>query len=96
MFISKVSIQRPVLASMLNLAFGATAIVYGRALLEERTYPRWLAWLAIAGGAPTMVAGIVMAYGGFSAAQMAIGMPANFALLVWMAGLGVCMWRRGR
>jgi hypothetical protein len=42
----------------------------------------------------TMVAGVVIAYTGFSGLAMAINMPANFLLLVWMLILGGCMWRR--
>jgi hypothetical protein len=84
------------LASMVCLAFGLTAIVCGRILLFDRVYPKWLAALAILGGAPTTVAGVVIAYTGFSTSAMAINMPANFVLLVWMLALGVCMWGRGK
>lgn len=41
-----------------------------------------------------MVAGVVMAYTGFSGLAMAINMPANSLLLVWMLVLGWYMWRR--
>lgn len=84
-------------ASMLSLLFGLTAIVYGIALLGGRTYPQWMGGLAIVGGVPTAVGGIVMAHTGFSGLAMAINMPASFFLLVWMFTLGVLMWRwRGR
>ena len=81
------------LASMLSLLLGLTATVYGGALLIDYTYPRWLGGLAIGGGMPTMVAGIVMAYTGFSGLAMAINMPASALLLMWMLALGVSMWR---
>lgn len=42
-----------------------------------------------------MVAGGVIAYTGFSRIAMAINVPANSVLLLWMLALGVCMWRRG-
>jgi Domain of unknown function (DUF4386) len=84
-------------ASMLSLLFGLTAIVYGVALLGSRTYPRWMGALAIVGGVPTAVGGVVMAYTGFSGLAMAINMPASFFLLVWICTLGVLLWRqRGR
>ena len=82
------------LASMLSLSLGLTATVSGVALLVDRTYPTWIAGLAIAGGVPTMIAGVVIAYTGFSALDMAINMPANSLLLVWMIVLGTFMWRR--
>ena len=83
------------LASTLSLLFGLTVSVYGIALLGDRTYPKWVGGLAMVGGVPTMVAGVVMAYAGFSGLTMAITMPASGILLVWILTLGVCMWRRG-
>jgi hypothetical protein len=82
------------LASMLSLSVGLTATVYGVALLVDHTYPKWVGGLALMGGVPTMVAGVVIAYTGFSGLAMAINMPANSLLLVWMLILGGCMWRR--
>jgi hypothetical protein len=84
------------LASMLCMLFGLTAWLYGVALFPVRTYPWWLSGLAVIGGALTIVAGVVMGYTGFLAITMAIHMPANFWLLVWMFTIGVMMWRRGR
>lgn len=84
------------LASMLSLVIGLTVTVYGVALLVDHTYPKWLGGLAIVGGVPTTIAGVVMAYTGFSGPAMAINMPASSLLLIWMLTLGVFMWRRGR
>ena len=83
------------LASVLSLLFGLTVTVYGVALLVDKAYPKWMGGLAIVGGVPTTVAGVVMAYTGFSGLAMAINMSANALLLVWMFTLGVFMWRRG-
>ena len=83
------------LASMASLSLGLTATLYGVALLFDRTHPRWVGGLAMVGGVPTMMAGVVIASTGFSALAMAINMPANALLLVWMLVLGGCMWRSG-
>ncbi len=83
------------LASMVSLLFGFTVNVYGIALLVDPAYPKWIGGLAIVGGVLTMVAGVVIAYTGFSGPAMAISMPANSILLAWMLSLGVLMWRRG-
>jgi hypothetical protein len=83
------------LASTASCLFGLTVTVYGIALLRVRVYPKWVAGLAIVGGVPTTIAGVVIAYTGFSGLAMAINMPANSILLLWMLTLGVCMWRRG-
>ena len=84
------------LASMASLSLGLTASLYGVALLVDRTHPRWLGGLAVAGGLPTMVAGLVIACTGFSGLAMAIYMPASALLLVWMLVVGGCMWRQYR
>lgn len=83
------------LASTLSLLLGLTVTIYGVALLVDHTYPKWIGRLAIGGGVPTTVAGVVMAYTGFSGLAMAINMPASSLLLVWMLILGMYMWGRG-
>ncbi len=82
------------LASIMSLLFGLTVGVYGVALIADRSFARWLGWLAIIGGIPTAVAGVVMAYTGFSGLAMAIIMPSSSLLLIWMIALGVLLWRR--
>ena len=81
-------------ASMLGLLLGLTVTIYGVALLASRAYPKWMGALAIAGGVPTTIGGITVAYNGFSGLAMAINMPASFILLMWMLLLGVRMWRQ--
>jgi hypothetical protein len=83
------------LASMVSLLFGLTVSVYGIALLVDHTYPKWMGGLAIWGGVLMAVAGVVIAYTGFSGLAMAISMPASSILLAWMLSLGVLMWQRG-
>jgi hypothetical protein len=76
-----------------SLLFGLTVNVHGIALLVDSTYPNWLGGLAIVGDVPTMIAGVLIAYTGFSCLAMTINMPAGFLLLVWMLTVGVFMWR---
>ena len=80
-------------ASMTSLLLGLTVLVYGLALLKESELPRWLGMLAIVGGVPTLIGGVMMAYSGFSESEMALSMPSNSLLLCWMIALGVYMWR---
>jgi hypothetical protein len=82
------------LASMLCLLFGLTAVLYGVASFAVRTYPHWLSGLAVIAGALTIMASVVMGYTGFSTLTMAINMPANLLLLVWIFSIGVIMWRK--
>jgi len=82
------------LASMLSIVLGATATLFGVALLDGLAYPRWMGALGIAGSASTPVSGILTAYNGFSDVEMAINMPASAVLVAWLIALGVLMWRR--
>jgi hypothetical protein len=82
------------LASIGSLLFGLTATVYGVALLIDGRLPRWIAVVAIVGGVPTAIAGVVIAHTGFSNAAMVINMPANALLLLWMIALGIYGWKR--
>jgi hypothetical protein len=80
------------LASVLSLLLGATATLYGVALLDDLTYPKWVGGLAIVGGVPTSLSGVVMAFSGFSELEMAINMPASFILVAWVTVLGAFFW----
>lgn len=81
------------LASMLSLLFGLTATLYGGALLIDGMFSKWVSALAIIGGVPTAISGIVMAYTGFSALAMMINMSGTSVLLLWLLTFGVCIWR---
>ena len=82
------------LASIGSLLFGLTASIYGIALVIDHRFPRWIGVLAIASGAPTVVAGIVIAYTGFSDLAMLINMPSSLLLILWIVALGVDAWKR--
>ncbi len=82
------------LASIMSLLFGLTVCVYGVAVISDRNFVTWLGWLAIIGGVPTAIAGVVIAYTGFSGLAMSINMPASLLLLIWIIALGVLFWRR--
>ena len=82
------------LASISSLMFGLTATVYGIALLIDGRLPKWLAVVAIVGGVPTAIAGMVMACTGFSNQAMVLGMPADALLILWLIALGIYGWKR--
>lgn len=81
------------LASMTSLLFGLAVSMYGGALWLNAALPRWFAVLSFAGGVPTAIAGIVMAFTGFSNLAMAINLPAGLVLILLMFVLGVYGWR---
>jgi hypothetical protein len=81
------------LACMLCLSLGAAATLCGVTLLVDGAWPRWICGLAIIGGVATSIAGVAIAYTGFSDLVMMINMPANSLLLLWMLAVGVHTWR---
>ena len=82
------------LASIFSLLMGMTATVYGISLVLDRRFAKGLGWLAILGGIPIGVSGIIMAYTGFSDLAMTINLSASSLLLLWMLVMGVWLWRR--
>jgi len=82
------------LASMSSILFGLTVVVYGIALVIDQRFPRWTGIFAIGSGIATAIAGIVIAYTGFSNLSMLINMPASILLMLWIVTLGVDDWRR--
>jgi len=80
-------------ASMFSLLMGLTATIYGIALVSDISFPKWLGGLALLGGIPIAVVGIVMTYTGFSDLAMTINLSASSLLLVWLMIAGVWMWR---
>jgi hypothetical protein len=84
------------LAAVTGLFWGLTAILYAAALLLSRDWPMWLSWLGFAGGAATLLSSILEAQTGFSDAAMALSMPSNLLLLLWVMLLGVVLLRNRR
>ena len=82
------------LASIMSLLFGLTVCVYGVAMISDRSFVTWMGWLAIVGGVPTAIGGVVIAYTGFSELTMAINMPSSSLILIWVIALGILFWRR--
>ena len=84
------------LASYASMLSGITAVVYSIALVVDGRFPKWLGALGIAGALALIVAGVAMAYTGFSELAMAINMPSSILLLIWMISLGAVMWPRSK
>jgi hypothetical protein len=82
------------LASMTSLLWGLTTAIVVVAGLIARLLPKWIGALAIAGGVPTAIAGVVIAKAGFFELAMLINMPASSLLMFWMIALRVSDWRR--
>jgi hypothetical protein len=81
------------LASVTSLLFGLAVSMFGEALRLDARFSRWFAALAFAGGIPTAIAGIAIAFSGFSALAMRINLPAGFLLILLMIVIGIYGWR---
>jgi hypothetical protein len=75
---------------------GLPYVLLGAAVVLGRGYPRWLGWVAVVAGSGALLAGTTrflgiglvpypLLYGGFV-----------IPLSLWLAGMGVLMWRRAR
>jgi hypothetical protein len=82
-------------AAFAAFLFGGAGILFGIALAASARYPAWLGWLGIIGGAGTLAGGVLIAFTGFSSAEMNVAMPSGLVMIVWIAAAGVIMWRRG-
>jgi hypothetical protein len=86
------------LLSPLNLVFaGFTFVLYGLAAALSNIYPRWLGWIAVAGGAGGAVSGVVQAHiGEPSGLTNALGVAAPTIITLWLFVMGILLIRRGQ
>jgi hypothetical protein len=82
------------LSSIGDLLGGLTILLCGLALLVDGRAPRWMGILALAGGAPMAIAGVVIAYTGFSDLELTTNMVADGLVMVWLVALAICALRR--
>jgi Domain of unknown function (DUF4386) len=76
------------------MLFGLAVTLLGAAMAASTAYPKWLGALGVAAGLGTLAGGLAMAFTGFSALAMTVGMPANLAVVGWVVATGAMMWRK--
>ena len=80
-------------ASVLSFFHGVPFVLFGLAVVLDRSYPTWLGWLGVVGGLGSLICGVTMFLGvGLGPKRLFI----LFALVVslWMVAMGILMWRR--
>jgi hypothetical protein len=80
-------------ASVLSLFHGVPFVLFGLAVVLDRSYPTWLGWFGFVGGLGSLLYGVTMFLGvGLGPERLFI----VFALVVslWMVAMGILMWRR--
>jgi hypothetical protein len=80
-------------ASVLSFFHGVPFVLFGLAVVLDRSYPTWLGWLGSVGGLGSLFCGVTMFLG---VGLVPEGLFIVFALVVslWMVAMGVLMWGR--
>ena len=74
--------------------FGVTFICFGAAVATQRLLPRWLGWLALTGGAGSVVASMLqIAAGGEVQLAETLFLGSSLLLTVWAFAVGFVTWR---
>jgi hypothetical protein len=79
--------------SIFRILQGSVAIVFGVAIAISSLLHRWIGGFGIFAGAATIIFGVGIAYVGF-ANQPIVGDLSTFTSLIWLAILGVFMWKK--
>jgi hypothetical protein len=74
---------------------GAVAIIFGVAIVKSALLSRWIGGVGIFAGAATIIAGVGVAYVGFAPLPI-MGDVSTVISFVWIAILGIFMWRKTR
>lgn len=84
------------LSLSIALFMGATAAVFGIALLADARYPSWLGWVAIVAGVGNLVTGLIQSFAGLSDLTVTyLFRPLAGAVIVVIIGFGVTARRLG-
>jgi len=80
-------------ASVLSFFHGVPFVLFGLAVVLDRSYPNWLGWFGFVGGLGSLICGVAMFLG---VGLVPVGLFIVFAVVVsvWMVVMGVLMWRR--
>ena len=80
-------------ASVISFFHGLPFVLFGLAVVLDRSYPSWLGWVGFVGGAGSLASGMMMF---LSVDLFPRRLYIAFALFVsvWMVAMGVLMWRR--
>jgi hypothetical protein len=79
--------------SIFRILQGSVAVIFGAAIAMNGLLYRWIGGLGILAGATTIIFGVGIAYVGF-ANQPIVGDLSTFTSFVWLAILGIFMWKK--
>jgi Domain of unknown function (DUF4386) len=73
---------------------GTVEVIFGVAIAISKLLSRWIGGLGIFAGAATIIAGVGVAYEGFSTSQALLSLVSTLISLAWLVILGIFMWRK--
>jgi hypothetical protein len=82
--------------SYFRILQGAVAIIFGVAIVKSAFLSRWIGAVGIFAGAGALIAGVVVAYVGFSSTRAPIVDVSTVISFAWLAILSIFMWRKTR
>lgn len=88
-----VAILRGTVTATVTWAFGLPFLLAGIAVGSGRGYPRWAGWVAVVTGGAGLLGGIGT-YLGTGEAAFLLALAGGAASSLWLAAMGVLMWRR--
>jgi hypothetical protein len=74
---------------------GLPFVVAGAAVALSRRYPAWIGWVGAAGGAASLLGGVLQFLGAIPREVRFVIVPAQVVSL-WFVAVGLLMWRRAR
>jgi uncharacterized membrane protein len=82
--------------SLFRILQGTVAVIFGVAIAKSTLLKRWIGGFGIFAGAATIIAGVGVAYVGFSSSLALVSVVSTVTSFAWLGILGIFMWRKTR
>jgi hypothetical protein len=79
---------------MLRILQGTVGIIFGVAIAASTVLSRWIGGVGIFAGVATLIAGVGVAYVGFSPSLGVLVLVLTVTWAAWLVILGIYMWRK--
>jgi hypothetical protein len=76
------------------LFLGFPFMLYGLALIQSNSYPRWLGWAGLISGVGCIVVGCLQFVGGETSFLTTMFLVFSVTITLWMLAIGIFLWRK--